>query len=284
MKFLLYCFYLIVFVIPSIGQKGFVKYLEIKKDEYQLKHDEDGNLTEAILIFEDLEAIYYKRKKGLIAENQSQQRLWELMNKGEQISDQEQDELSSYGNQRTDGSIYYYLEIPYDKVGEFNHFNFSESILTSRLGDSKKKSIVKEDIPEQSWKLYEEGKQLGKFFCKKATVNFRGRNYIAWYALDIPVSLGPYKMYGLPGLILELSTDDGFYIFKAVQIEIPYKGKYDAKLPNAKALKKDKTYTLEAYIAMIDKKRQNHIRSLEAEGIEPTIEFNDLEKIFWVPK
>ena len=57
--------------------------------------------------------------------------------------------------------------------------------------------------------------------CKKAITTFRGRNYIAWYAPKIPISDGPWKFWGLPGLILKITDDKSEYSFECVAIEKP---------------------------------------------------------------
>lgn len=47
---------------------------------------------------------------------------------------------------------------------------------------------------------------------QKATADFGGRSWIAWFTKDIMISEGPYKFRGLPGLIFEISdTKDNFY-------------------------------------------------------------------------
>lgn len=38
--------------------------------------------------------------------------------------------------------------------------------------------------------------------CQKAETDFRGRHWVAWFAADIPLCLGPWKFAGLPGLVL----------------------------------------------------------------------------------
>jgi GLPGLI family protein len=55
-----------------------------------------------------------------------------------------------------------------------------------------------EETPKINWKLSDETKTMIGYNCKKATCRFRGRNYIAWYAMDIPIKAGPYKFSGLP--------------------------------------------------------------------------------------
>lgn len=52
-----------------------------------------------------------------------------------------------------------------------------------------------------------------------ATADFRGRHWTAWFATDIPVSDGPWKLGGLPGLILEAYDKGHQYTFTAVGLE-----------------------------------------------------------------
>lgn len=93
----------------------------------------------------------------------------------------------------------------------------------------KKMYYVKEEAIIFDWKITNETKKIGSFKCKKATTKFRGRNYIAWFAPEIPVSYGPWKLNGLPGLILE--AYDTFKVanwyFKSVEYPTNKKVKVD---------------------------------------------------------
>ena len=51
------------------------------------------------------------------------------------------------------------------------------------------------------------------FNCQKARTSYAGRNYTAWYAPQIPVSEGPYKFNGLPGLILKICDTKNEHCF-----------------------------------------------------------------------
>lgn len=74
--------------------------------------------------------------------------------------------------------------------------------------------LVKENDLIWNWKLNNETKKIGLFNCNKANITFRGRNYTAWYTTEIPVSFGPWKFNGLPGLILEIyDTRKEFHIY-----------------------------------------------------------------------
>lgn len=60
-----------------------------------------------------------------------------------------------------------------------------------------------EPLAQLTWKLIPERKKINDIDCQKATTKYRGREWTAWFAPDIPFETGPWKLYGLPGLILE---------------------------------------------------------------------------------
>lgn len=76
----------------------------------------------------------------------------------------------------------------------------------------------KEKNPPMQWKLINEKKNILTYECYKAETTFRGRNFIAWYTKDIPISDGPYKFAGLPGLILEVYDDNDNFHYKLLAI------------------------------------------------------------------
>ena len=83
----------------------------------------------------------------------------------------------------------------------------------------KYNSQYSEPIPRQSWIISFDMQEVLGYTCQKATCHFRGRNYVAWFAPDIPVRQGPWKLGGLPGLILKAHDVDSLYTFEAVKIE-----------------------------------------------------------------
>lgn len=66
------------------------------------------------------------------------------------------------------------------------------------------------------WKLSQEQQKIGEYNTQKATTNFGGRNWIAWFATDLPFVDGPYKFSGLPGLIVKIEDDRGNYSWTLV--------------------------------------------------------------------
>jgi len=67
---------------------------------------------------------------------------------------------------------------------------------------------------KMDWKLENETKTSGQYTLQKATTNFGGREWTAWFAKDVNISEGPYKFRGLPGLIFELNDSKDNFIFK----------------------------------------------------------------------
>lgn len=85
----------------------------------------------------------------------------------------------------------------------------------------QKKQIISDSLNCIKWKLIKD-KAENKYLSRKvkmAKCHFRGRNYTAMYCPDIPISDGPFKFNGLPGLILKISSDDNFISYSATKIE-----------------------------------------------------------------
>lgn len=51
--------------------------------------------------------------------------------------------------------------------------------------------------------------------CRMAVAAYKGRTWYAWYAEDIPLGVGPWKLGGLPGLILQAYDSRRHYVFRA---------------------------------------------------------------------
>jgi GLPGLI family protein len=82
-----------------------------------------------------------------------------------------------------------------------------------------------ENIDLQQWEILEDTLTVCENLCQKATCTFRGRKYVAWFTMNIPISNGPWKFGGLPGLILKIYDTDNIYVFECVGIEY-HKEKY----------------------------------------------------------
>jgi GLPGLI family protein len=57
------------------------------------------------------------------------------------------------------------------------------------------------------------------YLCQKATATFRGRDYIAWFTMNIPIDNGPWKFGGLPGLILKIMDTKNDFVYECEGLE-----------------------------------------------------------------
>lgn len=78
-----------------------------------------------------------------------------------------------------------------------------------------------EDLNLFNWQLTGEIDTILNYKVQKATSNFGGRSWIAWFCPDIPYNDGPYKFNGLPGLILKVYDSRLHYVFELTSNEKP---------------------------------------------------------------
>lgn len=74
--------------------------------------------------------------------------------------------------------------------------------------------LVDEQVPVIDWHLKSDTASFGAYHCQKAMGNFKGREYTAWFCPDLSVHGGPWKLLGLPGLILEAYDTKKEVVFK----------------------------------------------------------------------
>lgn len=77
-----------------------------------------------------------------------------------------------------------------------------------------------------AWQLGEGSEMVCGHTCSVATAQFRGREWTAYYAPDIPVGRGPWKFGGLPGLILRIEDTTGDQRFTAISIRTAHSDIY----------------------------------------------------------
>lgn len=102
-----------------------------------------------------------------------------------------------------------------------------------------------EEMPSFDWELTDSVAPVLGYECQSARCKFRGREWTVFYTEDIPLTDGPWKLHGLPGLIMKASDADGHYTFECIGIKskadrpitiykVPFnktdrKGYYDAR-------------------------------------------------------
>jgi GLPGLI family protein len=79
--------------------------------------------------------------------------------------------------------------------------------------------IINDDLPAINWHISGDKQAFGELSCQKATCHFKGRNYTAWFCPDLPVHVGPWKLNGLPGVIVEAYDAKKEVVFKFDRVE-----------------------------------------------------------------
>lgn len=110
-----------------------------------------------------------------------------------------------------------------------------------------------ENFPKLEWKISSEKRKILNYTCQKATLHFKGRNYTAWFSLEISLQNGPWKFGGLPGLIFEISDTRNEYSFRLIGIK-----KETRAFPNS-GIKPQKT-TKEGVSVVLD----NYLKNMES--------------------
>ncbi|PIB33311.1 hypothetical protein BFP78_03360 [Gaetbulibacter sp. 5U11] len=191
------------------------------------------------------------------------------------------DEDSKQKDDTNDSEINETIVIGKKNVIKRNFVNLNTHKLSSteNITFDSKTYLVTEALPKLDWDLnHPDTLKIGTYMCNKATTSFRGRNYIAWYTNDIPITFGPWKFHGLPGLILDMYDQTHKYEWIVTKIT--------KKTINEKTLNQDKhdvNIGLKAFVALreevFNKKMNNLKNNLKSrQGRGTTVGFTDHSK------
>ncbi|HET6256207.1 MAG TPA: GLPGLI family protein [Puia sp.] len=83
--------------------------------------------------------------------------------------------------------------------------------------------LIEGPMPAIDWKISGDTATFGGLHCQKATCHFRGRDYIVWFCPDLPVHTGPWKLNGLPGVIVDArdTKNEVVFAFDGVEKTVP---------------------------------------------------------------
>lgn len=117
---------------------------------------------------------------------------------------------------------FYFISTLNDKEANDRDFFFTAAVNGNNPNDNY---FIHDKITKPTWNIDSKStKKVAGYTCIKATTTFRGSNIIAYFTKELPYSAGPFKFFGLPGLILDVRVDNkSFDIWKAEKVEIDYK-------------------------------------------------------------
>ena len=112
--------------------------------------------------------------------------------------------VSNFNIKRNDakGKVRYKVTKDYQK---------NKTFLNVRIGSDSYK-VLEDRVLD--WKILPEKEKIGNWEAQKATTEFGGRKWTAWFCEEIPLSDGPYKFKGLPGLIVKISDADNSHVME----------------------------------------------------------------------
>lgn len=144
--------------------------------------------------------------------------------------------------------------------------NYPQKGKTTYTDRDFKNYIYEEDLEKPQWRICtDESITIADYQCQKAQTNFRGRTWFVWFTTDIPISDGPWKLCGLPGLILKAEDKKGEFLFEC--IEIKNMDKEAISIPNLKYIKCSR----EALKRLLIKSAKDPVGYFRQMGIETSL-------------
>ena len=188
-------------------------YKEVYAADSYIKLDSTRTIMECIYRYSE-----HQGNDKLSSEYYTILSIGEQLAKFEDYSLYQRDSVANIPN--VDGSVL----AQYDKQVERNA-NFFEPIV---FQDIAQKALTVYDVIVPDYYVYEEEipkvwelidsdtLTVAGYLCNKAFLHYGGKDWIVWYTFDLPLSNGPWKLSGLPGLILKAETADQHLKFEAI--------------------------------------------------------------------
>lgn len=110
-------------------------------------------------------------------------------------------------------------EWPHKRMKAYVYKNYPQGKMTVTDGLLMQDYIYEDTLYAQNWVIQDSSKLILGHECQKAVCLYRGHCWTAWFAMDIPITDGPWKLCGLPGLIMEATSEDNSHAFKLLGLE-----------------------------------------------------------------
>ncbi|MGC5746595.1 GLPGLI family protein [Chryseobacterium sp. NFX27] len=216
--------------------------------------------------------------------------------------------VTDYMNLDTDGKKSYFQNgVKYERDSVYNADRRYPALLKSRQYDRNLSYTVEKDYTEKTihfydkyktvsiitsdneapkWKIENDFKKINNMNCQKAVVDYKGRQWEAWFSKDFPVNDGPYKFSGLPGLVVSVKDSENDHSFDLIQIKkiskvVSFIPKNNKQMANSEYRKLIKNYTFTPAddISGMSVDSKAGIMGLELkDGYVTQLDYNELKK------
>lgn len=191
---------LCVFSIVSSAQEMYTTEYEIQYNlEYSIFGDNlDTKQTEVLYLFSSSQTSVFMNNNAAKAD--------EIKKNVERMLQSGSIDMNKAGHKTSD----FPLEI-------YKNLHEGKTMAKNKLAE--KNYIYHELQVPLEWNITSESKEYLGYSVQKATTSFAGRDYEAWFTMEIPLPDGPYVFSGLPGLIVELYDTQKHYHFSLLSID-----------------------------------------------------------------
>ncbi|QZE14694.1 GLPGLI family protein [Halosquirtibacter laminarini] len=102
---------------------------------------------------------------------------------------------------------------PQKRMKTYVYKDYPKGKMTVTDGLMMQDYIYEDELNAQEWQMTDSTKTVLNYTCQLAKCTFRGREWMAWFTPEVPISDGPWKFCGLPGLITEVYDSGNQYHF-----------------------------------------------------------------------
>ena len=186
MKMLITSFFLVFFAFSTYAQAS---EMAIAKVEYTFTHIRDTT---------EPDKPYQENMVLIIGKNASRYLSMDAINQKAKREKEMRKQIEE--NQGSNMNLKMGSMKPVTRNEYFYFTKENKLVLQDRLINTY---LIEEPNYVIDWNITNDTMSFEGIHCQKATAYFKGRNWIAWYATELPFQSGPWKLNGLPGLIID---------------------------------------------------------------------------------
>ncbi|MFN1218908.1 GLPGLI family protein [Chryseobacterium kwangjuense] len=216
--------------------------------------------------------------------------------------------VTDYMNLDTDGKkSYFYNAVKYERDSAYHVDKSYPALLKGKHYDRNLSYIIEKDYAKKTinfynkfknanlviidheapkWTIANEFNKIGGMNCQKAVAEYKGRTWEAWFSKDFPVSDGPYKFSGLPGLVVMIKDAENDHAFHLIQIKkiktvtafIPKKNKQMTNTEYRKIMKDYRFSAGEDIAGMNIDSKAGRMEIQLKDGYAAQFDYNELKK------